>query len=905
MVAMRSSEVRLRLVGGLLAAALLWGAAATAAQAAWIWVEGESPVKSTMNRHPWWYDLVKKDQFSGGDFISNFNKDKPGEADYAFEAPEAGKYEFWVRANPLMAKLSYKLNDADWVLIDLGKNQVGNTNVAADGKPDLRFIAWVKVGQAALKKGANTIAFRMHSENSNHGYLDCFVFSTEPFTPMGTFKPDQLAAAQKRLAEENKGWVPFAPKIDPFQDGAAMDLRGLNEKQAGDGGFLAVKDGRFVHSKTGQPVRFWAVNGPPNDTKDRQTLRQIARMLAKHGVNMVRVHGRVCDDNGEVDLALVQRLQVIVEEMKAEGIYTHPSIYFPLWLKPKAGTAWLAGYDGKTVPFAALFFNKDFQKQYQGWWKGLLTTPAEGSGKPLTDEPAVSTVEIINEDSFFFWTFTEKGLPDPELRILEGMFGEWLKKKYTTLDAAFEAWKGLKLPRDAPAEGRVAFRHLWNMFKEKTARDKDTTAFLLDVQRGFYADTVKFLRGLGFKGLVTCSNWTTASAEVFGPIEKYSYTVGDFIDRHGYFGCNEKGDSAEWSMRDGHTYADRSSLRFEPEEPGKPLQFTHPVMDPHYAGVPSMISETTYCRPNRYRTEAMLVYAAYGALQDSDAIVHFALDSATWAVKPGFFMQPWTLMSPAMMGQSPAAAVIYRQGLVAPGDVLVDLKLNVKDMLDLKGTPLPPEAAFDELRLKDVPKGLEIQPGNVIDPLVHLAGRANVTFTTEAGQATLKDLSPFVDRSAKTVTSTTGQVKLDYAKGVMTVNAPAAQAVNGALKAAGSVQLKDLTVTSGMELGCIIAVGLDGKPIAESKRILVQVMSEEKNGNFQTEPVGPTGKQIKSIGQDPWMVKEFQGTLKFKHAGAAALKVTALDFNGYPVKELGPAGEIKLAPDTMYYLIAP
>ena len=26
------------------------------APAAWIWVEGEKPAKSTMHRHPYWYD---------------------------------------------------------------------------------------------------------------------------------------------------------------------------------------------------------------------------------------------------------------------------------------------------------------------------------------------------------------------------------------------------------------------------------------------------------------------------------------------------------------------------------------------------------------------------------------------------------------------------------------------------------------------------------------------------------------------------------------------------------------------------------------------------------------------------------------------------------------------------------
>ena len=41
-----------------------------------------------------------------------------------------------------------------------------------------------------------------------------------------------------------------------------------------------------------------------------------------------------------------------------------------------------------------------------------------------------------------------------------------------------------------------------------------------------------------------------------------------------------------------------------------------------------MISETTWTRPNRFRSEAPLYLASFGALQGSDAIVHFALDGA-------------------------------------------------------------------------------------------------------------------------------------------------------------------------------------------------------------------------------------------------------------------------------------
>jgi hypothetical protein len=858
-------------------------------------------VKSTMHRHPYWYDQVKRDQLSGGDLISNFH-DQPGEASYRFNAPAAGEYALWVRANPIQAKLSYRLNDGSWTPIDVDRG-LDSTNIAADGKPDLRFLAWAKTGKVSLKRGTNGIRFRMDSANHNHGYLDCFVLTNEPFTPRGAAKPDQLAAAARRVAAANKGWFAFDPKPDSFSDSSGINLRALNEKTAGDGGFIAVKGPQFVHSKTGEPVRFWAVNGP--SSKGRDDLRTEARMLAKHGVNLVRVHHGYFDEKGNVDTAAVRHAFDVVEAMKAEGIYSHFSIYFPLWLKPKPGTPWLKGYDGRKIPFAALFFNKDFQQHYQEWWKALLLTPNPSTGMRLINDPAVAGLEIINEDSYLFWTFNTDAIPDPELRLLEGQFGDWLTRKYGSIERALQAWGGQKTDRDRPAERRMGFRPLWNMFNEKSARDKDAVGFLVASQRGFYRDTYRFLRGLGFKGVITASNWITASPQVFGPLEKYTYTVGDFIDRHGYFGCHSQGQASEWSVRDGHTYADRSALRFDPEEPGKPRAFVHPAMDPSYDGKPSMISETTWNRPNRYRCEAPLFYAVYGALQDSDAIVHFALDTAAWSVKPGFFMQPWTLMSPAMMGQFPAAALIYRKGLVATGDLLVDLNLKVGNLLDLQGTPMPQGAALDELRLKDVPKGTTLKPGNVIDPLVHLAGRTNVNFADRGGPPKLKNLKPFIDRKRQVVASSTGQLRLDYGKGVLTMDAPAAQGISGALREAGAVQLQDLTISSKLELGHIVAVSLDGKPLATSRRILLQAMSEEKPTGFRTEPAPRGHKKIVSIGHDPWLVKELDGVVKFKRPDASRLKVTALDFNGDPIKSTGAASEIRLAPSTIYYFITP
>ncbi|MDP7290039.1 MAG: hypothetical protein QGH94_18805, partial [Phycisphaerae bacterium] len=95
-------------------------AGAPTAQSATIWVEGEKPAANTMNRHPWWYDKVKRNQLSAGDWISNFSKEKEGTADYRFTVPARGKYAFWVRANPIGTKLSYRLRPKDkWRLIDM------------------------------------------------------------------------------------------------------------------------------------------------------------------------------------------------------------------------------------------------------------------------------------------------------------------------------------------------------------------------------------------------------------------------------------------------------------------------------------------------------------------------------------------------------------------------------------------------------------------------------------------------------------------------------------------------------------------------------------------------------------------------------------------------------------------
>jgi hypothetical protein len=424
------------------------------------------------------------------------------------------------------------------------------------------------------------------------------------------------------------------------------------------------------------------------------------------------------------------------------------------------------------------------------------------------------------------------------------------------------------------------------------------------VQTEFYREGYDYLRQLGFRGLIHCSNWATADAQVLGPLEKLSYTVGDFIDRHGYFECHHKGDNAAWSIRPGHTYFDRSALRFDPAEPGKPRQFVHPVMDPHYDDKPSMISETTFTRPNRYRSEAPLYFAAYGALQDSNCIVHFAFDGARWEVKPRFWMQQWTLATPAMLGQFPAAALIYRKGLVSTGPLVADVTLNRRDLFRLQGTPLPQDAAFDELRLKDLPEGTDLKPGQRLDPLLHYVGRTHVRFSDEPARVTPADVKSSIDHAAQTVVSSTGELKLDYGRGILTINTPQAQGISGNLRAAGPTALDAIKISCDLDLAHIIAVALDDRPLKTSRRILLQVMSEEQATGFTTEPADGPIRRITNIGRDPWQVKRLSGEVEMRRPDARQLQVTPLDLYGLPRNPLGAADRIRLQPETLYYFIS-
>ncbi len=852
-----------------------------------IWVEGEDARSKKMSRHGWYSDAVKKEQLSGAAWITNFTKDNDGEASYSLRVATAGTYALWVRANHIGAALSYRLQEnGEWLSVDTGKT-IDSVNIANDGKPDMRFVAWMRAGDVMLPAGNSTISWKMHSANNHHGGIDCFVLTTVPFTPNGIVRPGQ------KLNLAAPGWWSFEPDADTFGKDSLLNLRFLNERVAGESGFIQAKGDQFLLGN-GKPVRFWGINsGHGIMNADDATVEMTAARFAKLGINLVRMQGGLFDRKGndpnKINVHELERLLDIIQIFKRHGIYTHVSHYFPLWMDLKDSDGIAQSALGQH-PFALTYFEPRMQAIYQSWVQTILTTKHSKSGKTLMDEPAVACFEIINEDSMFFWTFNEKNLGAGPLATLEKQYAAWLIKQHGSLAQAIMAWGKEQHQRDDLAGKRVAILDAFNMTRQgmtndqKRARMRDQIAFLATTQRDWYARTTQYVRSLGFKAPVSASNWTTADNMVLGGVERWTYTATDVIDKHGYVGGKHEGEASGHSVREGHVYEDMVALHNPENLPISYMQIT---------GKPHLHSEIAWNKPNRYIADGNLLTASYAALQGVDGYVWFAAADGNWLNNGN---GKWTWMMPGEIGQSPAAALQYRRGDVQTSAPVIRQVSSDAEVLALKDTGIA-EGKNSDFRIGEAPTANEHNNLTHFDPLSYFVGRVERSFAADAKPITTQ-MKPYIDRKAKRMVSVTGELTWNYGDGLMSVNTPCSQAVTGFLQKAGPIILGDVQVTSSMEYGTIHVISLDDLPIKTSKRMLIQAFSEERMYEFAS-----AKGTITNTGRVPINVRDIAGTITF--ANTRGLSVTTLDLNGYARAAAAPVtnGAISLLKDALYTIV--
>jgi len=825
--------------------------------AGFVWWEGEAAQEhgfSNRDFPPSHYG-DKAQGLSGGDWLNTGGRrDRTVRAVWTVEIPADGRWFFHARVFWKHGPFRWRFDDAEWQTCGSDRGLLDSyalaTHIGAN---------WVPLGRLDLKQGARRFEIEL-LERDGAACFDCFVLTQAPFEPKGKLKPGEKYG----LATE--GWWSFEPAPDAFSSEALLDLRRLNEPVAGEKGFLQQRGDDFADG-AGRPVRFWAVNSGHSLLElDEPSIDYFAARMAKMGVNMVRLHGALFDRDGNDPKAIkaheLSKLHYAVQAFKQQGIYTHLSSFFPLWMTIKASDG-IPGYeDRQKHPFGLLFFDPRMQELYKAWTRALLTTRDARTGRSLAEEPAVGIYEIINEDSLFFWTFAQRNVGSSQWADLERRFAVWAVATYGSVEKAHAAWQGERHARDG--DGRLGLYDPWDLTADgrrqagpgKRVRAQAQARFYVETQHAFYAEMTRWLREeCGFKAPVSASNWTTADNSSLGALERWSYTAAGVVDRHGYFGSKHEGDASGYSVRAGHTYEDRCALL---DPASLPIKF-HQI-----AGHPHVISEIAWNKPNRFIADNAIVLSAYAALQGIDGIFLFATGSGLWNSSGD---GKWTLNMPGEAGQFPAAALSYRLGLIAPGETVFRQITTREQLWTLENTGLS-EGVNSDFRIAG---GVQTD-GGAGDPLGFFVGRVERSFEPSVAPVAA-DLSRFINRSAKTIRSTTGELHWDWGHGLLTVDAPASQGATGHLAQAGTIALGDAQITSPLDYGTVWVVALDGQPLKTSARLLVQAFSEERMHGFRAE-----GGRIADVGQAPINVRDLAGTVSLP----GRLTGTVLDEHGYP-----------------------
>ncbi len=921
----------------------------------YVWVEAESAVDKVEHANEWYEPVDRQTSLSGGDWWRSF--DEPvmasGYMVCPFRLPQTGKYRLWIRLNLSSTGYRYAVDEAPlaelpvkvWRAADQEhretldhERRVFDESYASHDGSNRHKLAWIKGPEIELAEGEHRLRIQVQPGDDKKGFaaVDCFVLAADgfEFRPRMFYQPDQRVQTVAEL-DPAQAWA-FPIVRDTFEP-SPLDLRGLNEAVAGEHGFIRLSDdGESLIRGDGQPIRFWSGSDyawriPFNDGNlavsptEREAVAHHARWAAKRGVNMVRFHGHLPpkpnkrggppvsrDQINEVDL---HGAWYMVAAFKQEGIYSTLSPYWGSHTDNEA--SWDLGFEGGSLT-GLVFFYEPVQQMYKAWLRRLYTEPNPYTGIPLKDDPAVAIIQLQNEDSLLFYTESQIG-GKPREQLLS-MFGDFLKRKYGSLEKAFERYTTYESAWDLRGEdnverGTAGLLQMWFFTRDardRAARWNEPTRRRMDDQLEFYTELMRtfnqqletFLRDeLGCRQLINAGNWKTVDPVLCCDAERYSYTANQIIGKNAYYSSLHAGINTGWQILDQQVYTNWSALK-------RPYFWPLNVKQP--AGHPTMIFESLWVPPNLYAAEGPLVVAGQLSLTGVDSFYWFASGGEEWGASDG----KWAYNTPMQMGLFPATSLAFRRGYIAQADEPIVYEERSLDDLWQQKTPLIAETETYDPNRDQGEMPVNSAVSTPVDPLAFCVGPVRVRCGGSAANNRVSEkLAGLIDKEARILTSVTGQIRTDYGQGLYSVNAPKCQAAAGFLAAQPEIVLGDVTIRSRNAYGSVVLVPLDDRPLNQSRQILVQAGTVARPAGWiaRRRAVAAGGElldglQILRKGSEPVLVENIQ--VQVEIANSSVRTATALDVNGMPldqpvaVQHHGDRLLVTLPPQTLYTIVS-
>lgn len=628
------------------------------------------------------------------------------------------------------------------------------------------------------------------------------------------------------------------------------DVSFLLGAPAGKSGFIRVQGGHFVRPD-GQRIRFWGVHLTDWSRgsvllPSHEDAALYAGTLARYGVNMVRLHfldlaaprgiiDSTRSDSRAFDAQQLDRLDFEIAEFKKRGIYVD--------LNLNVGRSYKSG-DG-VQDFDKIQWGKgltlfdprliELQKEYA---RNLLTHVNPYTKAEYRNEPAIAIVEILNENALYMGFRAPTPYYEDELT---GIFNSWLKQNRSAEDlkklrelAGVPA--GAPIPRLKGAETAAA----------PPERYTTEMAFYTDAETKFYRDMGAYLKkDLGVKAPIT---GTADHSHTSSP-----YTMLASL--------------SQLDIMDGHVYW---------QHPGSPPPVNTPMVnDPlhstvvqlsrtAFAGKPYTVSETNHPFPNDWAAEGIPILAAYGSLQDWDAIILYTFEPKRDPEWKPYVGDPFDIsLDPVRMTEMATGALTFLRGDVRTARETVARTYSRQQVLDSRKLPRTEQPYFT--------------PGFPLElPLEHavriqsLDGAPTAAFPVTAANPIMSDTKELAWYSSAANT------------GLVTVETDRTQALIGFIPA-NAKSVKNLSAAISNQFAAIVLSTLDSKPIAQSARMLLTAGSRVTNTGLKW---NDTHTRTSNQGESPSLIEPVSGTVVLRELQAArAISASALDGAGHPLGE--------------------
>ena len=399
-------------------------------------------------------------------------------------------------------------------------------------------------------------------------------------------------------------WIPAAipaPGEDWVEPGSALDFSATmphHEPAGAFGRVVAVGDHFELEGRPGEEIRFCGVNlvhgaNTPSTPEDAE---RFAANLARMGFNSVRLHHheRPIFKRGdpaalELDPEAMDRFDALCAACIRHGLYITTDLFVSR--EPIAWRAVGIDRDGtfkKDVFKRLVIFHEGAYSNLVAWTRLFLGRKNPYTGRSLAEEPGLATLALVNE----------------------GNLGNWGRDSLLETPGVAEAWQAWREKRGLKGAGTDGIpADLYEGKGENKALANEFALFLADAEERFYHRLAALVRDeLGCRApLSSLSSWYNPAAY------SLARAAFDYDDDHGYVD-HPRFLGNSWKLPSTHQ-GDNPLLGGD----GVPSLAWRRLF-----GKPFCVTEWNWAAPGEFRAASGLVMGALAARQGWSGLWRFA-----------------------------------------------------------------------------------------------------------------------------------------------------------------------------------------------------------------------------------------------------------------------------------------